>query len=124
MTGGAGNDTFKWTTSGEGVDSLADFTLGNLDPLNGPVNANADVLDLSDVLGGNSTLVNAVNSDNSAIVDDYISFTVVGTTATLRVDTDGVGGVAAVSLATFAVASGTAASSLLSDLLVNNQLLV
>ena len=122
LTGGIGNDTFKWTTTGEGVDSLADFTLGNLDPENGPLSANADVLDLSDLLGGNPTVVNAVNADNAATVDDYISFTVVGTTATLFADTDGLGGAAPVSLATFAVVSGTTASSLLNDILANNQL--
>ena len=122
LTGGIGNDTFKWTTTGDGVDSLADFTLGNLDPQNGALSANADVLDLSDVLGGNPTVVNAVNADNAATVDDYISFTVVGTTATLFADTDGLGGAAPVSLATFAVVSGTTASSLLNDILANNQL--
>src|SRR4029450_2991557 len=99
LVGGLGNDTFRGTNTTERQDSL-DFTLGNLDPANGAVNANADVLDLSDVLGGNATLVAAVNADDSATVDDYISFTVVGTTATLRVDTDGVGGAGPVSLAT------------------------
>ena len=88
LIGGTGNDTFKWTTTGEGVDSLADFTLGNLDPQIGPLSTNADVLDLSDVLGGNPTVVNAVNTDNAATVDDYINFTVVGTIATLFADTD------------------------------------
>jgi Ca2+-binding RTX toxin-like protein len=92
LLGGVGNDTFRWTSTSEGMDQLNDFALGNLDPGNGAVNANADVLDLSDVLGGNATLVAAVNADDSATVDDYISFTVVGTTATLRVDADGVGG--------------------------------
>ena len=106
------------------MDSLADFTLGNLDPANGALSANADVLDLSDVLGGNPTVVNAVNADNAATVDDYMSFTVVGTTATLFADTDGLGGATPVSLATFAVVSGTTASSLLNDILANNQLQV
>ena len=85
LVGGAGNDTFRWANTSEGMDSL-NFTLGNLDPGNGALSANADVLDLSDVLGGVGALVTAVNADDSATVDDYISFAVAGTTATLRVD--------------------------------------
>ena len=122
LVGGLGNDTFKWTTAGEGKDVISDFTLGNLDPGNGALNADADVLDLSDVLGGIAPLVAAVNADNSGTVDDYISFTVVGTTATLRVDSDGLGGAGPVDLASFSVVSGTTASSLLNDLLANNQI--
>jgi len=124
LVGGAGNDVFKWMGTSEGMDSLTDFTLGNLDPVNGAVNAAADVLDLSDVLGGNATLVAAVNADDSAAVADYVSFSVVGATATLGVDADGAGGSGPVSLATFAVASGTTASSLLSELLASNQIVL
>lgn len=124
LVGGLGNDLFKWMDTSEGTDSLTDFTSGNLDPGNGAVNADADVLDLGDVLGGNATLVAAVDADDSAAVADYIGFSVVGTTATLSVDPDGAGGSGPVSLATFAVASGTTASSLLSELLANNQIVV
>jgi Ca2+-binding RTX toxin-like protein len=117
LTGGTGNDVFKFESITDGTDSITDFTIGN--PAG---NANADVLNLQDVLGGNATVVAAVNADNAATVGQYIHFSVSGTTATLLVDTAGTS--AGVPLATFSVPAGTTDSGLLNQLLANNQIVV
>jgi len=72
--------------------------------------------------GGVSGLAAAVAADNAGIVDDYLHFNVSGTTATLFVDTAGTG--AGQATATFGVTLGTTESSLLSELLTNNQVVV
>jgi Ca2+-binding RTX toxin-like protein len=117
LTGGSGNDTFKFsgTPDANSSDTITDFTIGN--PAS---NANADVLDLHDVLGGIPAAVNAVNADNAATVGQYIHFTVVGTTATMLVDT--AGGSAGQAVAQFTVTSGTDPNTLLTTLLANNQI--
>ena len=129
LTGGAGHDTFKWANTSEGNDQITDFTVGNIASV-----ANADVLNLTDVFAGNPALAAlqaAIASDTTGTVGQYISFQLSGLngdgtkTATLQVDTDGSGGAAAVTLATFAVAGSTAdANTLLTQLLTNNQIVV
>ena len=118
LTGDLGHDTFKFsgTPDANSSDTITDFTMGNA------ATANSDVLDLHDVLGGISAAVTAVNDDNTVQAGNYIHFTVVGMTATMLVDTTGNGGGQAV--AQFAVVSGTNPSTLLADLLANDQMKV
>ncbi|MBI3917012.1 MAG: type I secretion C-terminal target domain-containing protein, partial [Betaproteobacteria bacterium] len=121
LIGNAGSDQFKYATTGEGQDTITDFTIGNLDAGMGVVDPNADVLNLQDVLAGvGATIDNAVVANDADTVDGYIYFTVSGTTATLHVDPTGGGNGPA--LATFSVGADTTASQLLQTLLNNNQI--
>lgn len=57
LVGGSGSDTFRWHLSdlgdpGSSGDHIMDFHLGNLNPANGVVDPDGDVLDLSDILSG------------------------------------------------------------------------
>jgi Domain of unknown function (DUF5801)/RTX calcium-binding nonapeptide repeat (4 copies)/Cadherin-like domain len=128
LTGNAGNDTFKFTgTQSLGnKDTITDFTIGN--PAS---NANADVLNLQDVLGGVPAAVTAINGDVVANANDFITFTFAGSgasqTATMFVDTSGAGGAPGTGapVATFTVGAGSFTSDgLLTTLLTNNQIVV
>ncbi|WP_270672189.1 retention module-containing protein [Aeromonas sp. QDB17] len=78
MTGGNGHDIFKWLagdadTTGT-IDTITDFTAGS--------GANADVLDLSELLNGEHA--------NTASLDHYLTFArSSATTMTLTIDTNG-----------------------------------
>jgi Ca2+-binding RTX toxin-like protein len=122
LTGGDGNDVFKFTSTTDGKDVITDFTIGAFDKKGGALTANADVLDLSDLLDANKALGKAVSGDDSAAVSHFIHFTISGATATLFVDTSGHD--AGQALASFTVASGTTANGLLDTLLHNNQIVV
>jgi len=114
LTGGDGSDTFRYQSLSDGLDSITDFTIAA--PASG-----GDVLNLQDVLAvAGATIDNAVVGDDATTVDNYVYFTVSGTTATLFVDT--AGGGSGTALATFSVASGTTADGLLQQLLQNNQI--
>jgi hypothetical protein len=113
---------FWFPSTSEGVDHITDFTIGNLNP-NNPIDPNADMLNLHDVLGGFPSVVNAVGADNAAALTGFLNFDVAGTTATLQVDTSGTGNTFT-NLATFEVASGTAPAALLTTLLANDQIVV
>ncbi len=122
LNGGSGNDTYRFTDLGEGMGGNSiggNFTIGN--PAS---DANADTLDVHDLLGGVAGLAAAVSADDAATVGLYIQFDVSGTTATLQVDTDGAGADSAQDLATFTVPDGTTSASLLATLLNNNQIAV
>ena len=91
------------------------------------------MLNLKDVLGGNSTAVTAIGTDNIPTANNYLSFTFAGgigsasQTATLFLDTTGVDGAAGkgAAVATFTVGAGTFTSDgLLNTLLTNNQIVV
>jgi hypothetical protein len=124
LTGGLGNDVFKFSGVNDGMDTISDFTIGNLDPTKGALDSNADVLDLHDVLQGVEELAGVVAADDAATVSQYISFTVSGTIATLQVDADGNGAAAAAPLATISVSADSTAASVLNTLLHNNQIVV
>ena len=70
MSGGAGKDIFVWQAGDTGVDRITDFRID----LNG---GNSDVLDLSQLLSGESA--------NSASLDDFLSFSFTPTSTTIHV---------------------------------------
>jgi large repetitive protein len=114
LTGGAGSDTFKYSSLSDGQDTITDFTVA-------PTASGGDILNLQDVLAGvGSVIDNAVSAKDAGAVDNYVYFTVSGTTATLHVDVAGAGG--GTPLASFSVTSGTSAGDLLQQLLNNNQI--
>jgi hypothetical protein len=59
LTGGTGSDAFKWSLNDTGSDTITDFTLA-------PVASGGDVLDLSDLLVGESATATSL--------DAYLSF--------------------------------------------------
>jgi Ca2+-binding RTX toxin-like protein len=116
MTGAGGSDIYRFLNSdASAVDTLDDFAVA-------PTGSGGDVLDLADILSGVPGLAVAVAADNAGIVDDYLHFDVSGTTAIMFVDAAGTS--AGQATATFDVTLGTTDSSLLSDLLTNNQIVV
>ena len=57
LVGGSGSDTFRWHISDLGESGsygsrIMDFHIGNLNPANGAIDPDGDVLDLSDILSG------------------------------------------------------------------------
>jgi len=87
LTGGSGVDRFVMT-NGDGPDIITDFTLGNLNPVNGAVSANADILDISDVLAGAEiTAAEFASSPGS-----FITFVQSGSDTNVVLDLDGVAG--------------------------------
>ena len=102
LTGGVGSDTFKYMSGDlDGVvngDTITDFTVGKIGE-----NANADILDISELLSG---LPEGYEGKN-LMTGGYLQFENItgnedgSTTVTIRIDTDGHGGdVAPVALAT------------------------
>ncbi|MFL0802012.1 MAG: retention module-containing protein [Agarilytica sp.] len=74
LTGGDDSDIFVWNSTDDvGNDVVTDFTDG----------AGGDVLDISDLLQG--------ESDDAAVLDNYLSFSSDGTDTTISVDVDGDG---------------------------------
>lgn len=76
LAGGAGNDTFIWLPGGVDADVLktdhvTDFTIDHVG------HVNSDVLDLSQLLVGESAAGN--------VLDDYLSFAFSGSTTTINV---------------------------------------
>jgi len=87
LIGGSGVDRFVMT-NGDGPDIITDFTLGNLNPVNGAVSANADILDISDVLAGAEiTAAEFASSPGS-----FITFVQSGSDTNVVLDLDGVAG--------------------------------
>ena len=97
LVGGSGSDTFKWQ-SGDldgvaGGDHILDFHAGNLDPTNGRgLDANADILDISELLQG----VDAGKDGKNLISGGFLNLEVLshdddkGTaTVKLSIDQDG-----------------------------------
>jgi uncharacterized delta-60 repeat protein len=75
LTGGAGNDTFVFDASGNGVDTITDFAAG-------------------DVLGINATLTagTAAAGDGSTVTGKGVQVTSTAGTTLVSIDTDGVAG--------------------------------
>jgi RTX calcium-binding nonapeptide repeat (4 copies) len=120
LNGGTGNDTYRFTNAGDGIDVIGgNFTIGN--PAS---NANADKLDLRDVLGGVPGLAAAVQADNAGVVGTYVLLTVSSGVATLAVDVDGAGAGGVQTLATFNVGGSINTANILTTLLSNNQIIV
>jgi len=87
LTGGSGVDRFVMT-NGDGPDIITDFTLGNLNPVNGAVSANADILDISDVLAG----AEITAAQFAASPGSFITFVQSGANTNVVLDLDGVAG--------------------------------
>jgi len=87
LTGGDGVDRFVMT-NGDGPDIITDFTLGNLNPANGAVSANADILDISDVLAG----AEITAAEFAASPGSFITFVQSGANTNVVLDLDGVAG--------------------------------
>jgi Ca2+-binding RTX toxin-like protein len=69
LSGGLGKDSFVWHSGDSGVDHLTDFFIDGPNVAGG----NSDVLDLSQLLVGESASGN--------VLDDYLSFTFGASTA-------------------------------------------
>jgi Ca2+-binding RTX toxin-like protein len=87
LTGGSGVDRFVMT-NGDGPDIITDFTLGNLNPVNGAVSANADILDISDVLAG----AEITAAEFALSPGSFITFVQSGSDTNVVLDLDGVAG--------------------------------
>ena len=97
LVGGSGSDTFKWHISdlgdsGSAGDRILDFHVGNLNPANGDIDPDGDILDLSDILSGHV-------GDQDLIVGGFLNLEVLkhddemGTaTVKLTIDPDGSAG--------------------------------
>ncbi|MEX6502532.1 calcium-binding protein, partial [Pseudomonas zhanjiangensis] len=70
MSGGAGKDTFVWNSGDTGVDRITDFEIDM-------AGVNSDVLDLSQLLVGESASGN--------VLDDFLSFSFAATSTTIDV---------------------------------------
>lgn len=83
LTGGGGQDSFKWlklqTMNSDAIDKITDFGLKGGSG-SGQGAAEADVIDLSDLLQGYS---------NSSTVSDYVRAVNVGGKVQIQVDTNG-----------------------------------
>ena len=80
LTGGTGADTFAWTFADRG--SLGTPAVDHITDFNGatPASGNGDVLDLRDLLQGETT---------SATLDRYLDFNVVGGNTEIRISSSG-----------------------------------
>lgn len=98
LVGGSGSDTFMWHISdlegigSSGGDHIADFHAGNLNPANGVIDPDGDILDLSDILSGRV-------GDQDLIIGGFLNLEVLahddekGTaTVKLTIDPDGSAG--------------------------------
>lgn len=101
LPGGSGHDTFQYHFGDlDGVahgGHIPDFHLGNTDPLKGTVDANADVLDIGDLLEGSEA--KADGSDlfsggflNLEVVKDSVNEEAGTVTVKLTIDQDGTAG--------------------------------
>ena len=139
LRGGAGNDVFYLTnggndtlvykalntadaTGGNGHDSVYGFTVGNT-----LTNANADLLDLSDLLSGYKGSVSLLTDQGTVKLDaasqglqDYLKVDVVGNDTVISVDRDGAGS----QLTSSAVVTLVNVQTDLLTLLQNHQILI
>ena len=83
LTGGVGNDTYKYNAANEGADTINGFIVGNPSS-----NANADVLDISELLAGAGISQATFLASPAA----YLQVTPSGNT-TISFDSDGGGSV-------------------------------
>ncbi|WP_189595484.1 Ig-like domain-containing protein, partial [Photobacterium aphoticum] len=123
LEGGAGQDIFRWLSGddvelnhivdsendGVAVDIITDFTLGNTS-----TNDQADILDLSDLLQG----------ETADTLDQYLSVTQEGDNIIIHVDTDGVGGKDVTQQIVMENMGGVDANTFIDDLLNNGQLTI
>ena len=133
LSGGTGNDIFKYTVGDLDVvtqgDTITDFHLGNLNESKGPLDVNADVLDISELITGHDK----PTSLESLVNGGYLSFDDVqknddGTlTVKLSIDVDGQDGsahmtnLATITMSGFEHHGGTDIVQDLMNQLVNNE---
>jgi Ca2+-binding RTX toxin-like protein len=123
LTGGTGSDTFKFTASdftSPSSDTITDFTVGVVG-----VNANADILSISDLLSGAHAANSSIPTDiTNAISGGFLKVeTVDANTARIVIDLDGSGaGSSVVSVATLQGIPSTDHATLLNTLLADHQL--
>ena len=133
LSGGSGNDIFRYTSSDlDGVtngDTITDFHLGNLNESKGPLDVNADVLDISELITGHDK----PTSLESLVNGGYLNFEDVtenadGTlTVKLSIDVDGHHGdaqttnLATITMSGFEHHAGTDIVQDLMNQLVNNE---
>ena len=133
LSGGTGNDIFKYTSGDlDGVtygDTITDFHLGNLNESKGPLDVNADVLDISELITGHDK----PTSLESLVNGGYLSFDDItenadGTlTVKLSIDVDGKDGgahmtnLAKITVTGFEHHGGTDVVQDLMNQLVNNE---
>ena len=99
MVGGLGHDTFQYHQGDlDGVvngDHILDFHLGNLDGTKGPLDANADVLDIGDLLHGSGAKADGSDLFSGGFLQlEVLSHDEEKGTATVRltIDQDGASG--------------------------------
>lgn len=123
LNGGAGQDIFRWLSGddvelnhildsendGIAVDIIEDFTLGNTS-----TNDQADILDLSDLLQG----------ETADTLDQYLSVTQEGDNIIIHVDTDGDGAKGVTQQIVMENMGGVDANTFIDDLLNNGQLTI
>ncbi len=133
LSGGSGNDIFRYTAGDlDGVtngDTITDFHLGNLNESKGPLDVNADVLDISELITGHDK----PTSLESLVNGGYLNFEDVtenadGTlTVKLSIDVDGHHGdaqttnLATITMSGFEHHAGTDIVQDLMNQLVNNE---
>ena len=133
LSGGTGNDIFKYMTGDlDGVthgDTITDFHLGNLNESNGQLDANADVLDISELISGHDKPTSLESLVNGGYLSfDDVSENADGTlTVKLSIDVDGKDGdahmtnLATITMTGFEHHAGTDIVQDLMDQLVHNQ---
>ena len=133
LSGGTGNDIFKYMTGDlDGVthgDTITDFHLGNLNESNGQLDANADVLDISELISGHDKPTSLESLVNGGYLSfDDVSENADGTlTVKLSIDVDGKDGgdnmtnLATITMTGFEHHTGTDIVQDLMDQLVHNQ---
>ncbi len=133
LSGGTGNDIFKYMTGDlDGVthgDTITDFHLGNLNESNGQLDANADVLDISELISGHDKPTSLESLVNGGYLSfDDVSENADGTlTVKLSIDVDGKDGdahmtnLATITMTGFEHHAGIDIVQDLMDQLVHNQ---
>ena len=125
LTGGNGHDTFDFNAdsfSNAAADRITDFKIGNF-----ATDANADVLDIGDLLTGAHASNSAIPTDiGAAISGGFLRVEAVdATTARIVLDTDGTASSSGASVPVVTLANltgGFDAATLLTTLLNNDQL--
>ena len=108
LTGAGGRDIFDYGFKNAGNDIINDFTVGNI-----KTNANADIIDLRDLLVGYSATSN---------FSDFVTAAAEGTGTKLTIDHDGTG--ASSNLVTIILKNVTYTTSLLTNLYGNGNLVL
>ncbi|CAB5503515.1 BspA family leucine-rich repeat surface protein, partial [Bathymodiolus thermophilus thioautotrophic gill symbiont] len=108
LTGGNGNDTFDYGFKNAGNDTITDFTVGNI-----RTNANADTIDLSDLL---------IGCKSTSYLSDFITATAAGTGTKLTINYGGTEALNA--LVTITLSNVAYNANLLNNMAANGNLIL